>query len=122
MHDHDDEFPQVSRPWTNADQNRLMACREHILRALKDAMDKRHVCVDWVEYERQAVAIAANEWAKAHGIDRSVTVADVERIEQQAVGHVDYASKLALYVAEFVASLSGMTSAAALNKEGTADG
>lgn len=97
----------VRSVWTNADQNRLMRCREHILQALKDAMAERHKHLHWVEFERQAVAMAANEWAKAQGIDRTVTVADVEVIEQKAVGHVDYASKLALYVAEFVVPYIG---------------
>lgn len=93
-------------PFKDADQNRLMAGREYILQALKDAMGERHKRSDWVVYERQAVANAANEWAKAHGI-RFVTVADVERMEQQAIGRVDYASKLALYVAEAVTVPSG---------------
>lgn len=92
----------TSEPWSNADQNRLMACREHLLRALKEAMGKRHAREDWEAFERQTVAMAANAWAQAHGYERRVTVEDVERIEQGAVGHVDYASKLALYVAEFV--------------------
>lgn len=107
------EYPQVGRPWSNADQNRLMACKEHILRALKDAMGERRGREDWVEFERQAVAMAANEWAQAHGYERRVTVDDVERIEVRAVGHVDYARKLALYVAEFVAALFGSSEVSA---------
>ncbi len=105
--DRDDEIGQAGRSWSNADQNRLMACKEHILQALKDAMGSRRRREDWVEFERLAVAVAANEWAQAHGYERRVTVEDVERIEVSAVGHVDYARKLALYVAEFVAGLSG---------------
>lgn len=90
----------MGESWTNADQNRLMRCREHVLQALKDAMGERHKHLHWEEFERQAVAMAANAWAQAQGLDRVLTVAEVERIEQGAVGHVDYASKLALYVAE----------------------
>lgn len=63
-------------------------------------MDKRDTTsLDWIERERTTVAVAANEWATSHG-GRTVTVEDVERVEVLAVGHVDYARKLALYVAE----------------------
>lgn len=81
----------------------IRGCRSHVFAALSDAMRHRHLRKDtWVDDERLAVVIAANEWAQAHGFDRRVTVADVERIEVGALGHVDYASKLALYVAEFL--------------------
>lgn len=56
----------------------------------------------WVESERMAVAVAANQWAEAHGIARRVTVEHVESVESMAMGHVDYASKLALYVSDLV--------------------
>jgi hypothetical protein len=79
-----------------------LACHEHIYKALRAEMDHRAQHEDWVERERAAVATAAREWAAHAGYDRSVTVEDVERIETSAVGHCDYASKLALYVAELV--------------------
>ena len=69
-------------------------------------MQHRGPDLAWIANEREAVAMAANQWATAHGYDVSVTVADVERIEVCAVGHVDYASKLALYVAEHVVRAS----------------
>lgn len=84
----------------NSDQG--ARCRAYLLAALKEQMANRAEFTDWIERERFAIALAANEWAAGHGLAKRVTVADVERIEVMAVGHVDYASKLALYVAEFV--------------------
>lgn len=78
----------------------VLACRDHILGRLTEAMDDRGPGLSWIERERFVVATAANEWTFSHGGGRTVTVADVERLEVLAVGHVDYASKLALYVAE----------------------
>jgi hypothetical protein len=58
---------------------------------------------DWIENERRVVANAANQAAYELGVTgQPVTVEDVERVERPAVGHVDYMSKLALYVAELV--------------------
>lgn len=84
------------------DHERVMSCRAYIYEALVRAMDDRANHVDWVERERMAVVVAANEWATAHPSSRTVSVMDVERVEVLAVGHVDYATKLALYVAELV--------------------
>ena len=72
-----------------------------IHQALVKQMTHRRTDKRWVETERMAVALEANKWATAHGW-RTVTVDDVERVEVRAVGHVDYATKLALYVAEEV--------------------
>ena len=81
----------------------IRECRSYILSALIETMEERSKPgVDWVANERLAVAVAANEWAEAHGHERRITVADIERIEGNAIGHIDYASKLALYVAEFI--------------------
>jgi hypothetical protein len=82
------------------DHDRLMALRSHILAAHTAAAEDR--VEGWIEHERLIVAAAANVWAEAHGLPRRCTAADVERIERPAVGHVDHAAKLALYVAEFV--------------------
>jgi hypothetical protein len=81
----------------------MLTCRAHVLAALIKEAKKRNQCdgMEWVDNERLAVAVAANQWAGAHGY-RTVTIHDVERVEGQAVGHCDYASKLALYVAELV--------------------
>jgi hypothetical protein len=79
----------------------LLCCRTFILDALRPVMADRSD-PQWVERERAATAIAANQWAEAHGLVIRLTVYDIERIEVLAVGHVDYATKLALYVAEAV--------------------
>ena len=81
----------------------VRGCRSYILSHLVQTMEERsRPGVDWITNERLAVVVAANEWAQANGYERRVTVADVERIEGNAIGHTDYASKLALYVAEFI--------------------
>lgn len=56
---------------------------------------------DWIERERSAVAAEANRWATSYGL-LTITSEDVERVEGRAVGHIDYARKLALYVAELI--------------------
>lgn len=85
-------------------KNNLISCRDAVLDALVDEMGRRHddPGMGWIERERAAVADAATAWAAVHGIAVGVTPEDVERIETSAVGHFDYASKLALYVAEMV--------------------
>lgn len=82
----------------------LLACRDAILAALTDEMSRRRddPTLAWINRERVAVANAAHDWALAHDMSCTVTVADVERVETTAAGHIDYASKLALYVAELV--------------------
>jgi len=87
----------------------MLAARQHILCRLQtEAKNRERDSLAWVARERFIVAVAANEWAQTHGINRSFTVADVERIEQQAVGHIDYASKLALYLAEALYARGGL--------------
>lgn len=95
-------------PKTPADLHRdKLLCRDAIYSALLGQMQNRdHDSLDWIELERDAVAGAASLWAAANGYEAVVTPDDVERIETRALGHVDYASKLALYVAEFVVGVS----------------
>lgn len=95
---------------TRSPHDRRLACRDYVLSALIKAMERRHeyMGIEWVSPERMAVAVAANEWATANAPAATVTVDDVERVEQMAVGHSDYATKLALYVAELV-TRSGRT-------------
>jgi hypothetical protein len=69
--------------------------------AFKEACTERHL-PGWVEKEQVAMAIAANQWAEAHGLERRVTRDDVIRIEQPALGHIDYQSKLCLYLVEWL--------------------
>lgn len=74
-----------------------------ILRRLSAEMTHRQENRDgWIEAERMAVSLAANEWAASHGIDRAVTTDEVEAVERTAMGYVDYAWKLALRVAELL--------------------
>lgn len=80
----------------------IMAAHRYLLDALRAEMAHRSEHDDWEVRERFAVTLAANEWANAHYCQRLVTVDDVEAVEHFAVGHVDYASKLALYVAELI--------------------
>lgn len=87
----------------------LLRCRDYVLAALLEEMTFRSHRADltWIEREREAVAVAANRWAKNNDIGRRVTVDDVERLEQQAIGHSDYASKLALGVADMITRPKG---------------
>lgn len=87
----------------------LLACRSFIFDALHERTKARVSDPHWIANERFAVASAASQWAMGHGYPRVVTVDDVERIEVSAVGHVDYASKLALRVAEFVVYAAATT-------------
>lgn len=89
---------------TASQHREMMDCRDFVHDALGSEMANRHGRdVDvWIAAERQAVTDAANEWASVRGCGSEVTVEDVERVENLAVGHVDYGRKLALYVAEIV--------------------
>lgn len=53
----------------------------------------------WVEAERRVVWQTARDYAQQHGM-RIPTMAEVERAEQNAMGHVDYGSKWAYGVVE----------------------
>lgn len=86
---------------TPAEHNQMIKGRDYILVALTKEMNKRErIRHGWIERERLAVTVAANQWAEAHGIARRITVDTVKYHEDRCVGHIDYASKLALYVAE----------------------
>lgn len=90
--------------FTSQHQDELTALRLFILDALREEQADRHKNEDWIERERIAVADAANLWCESAPClteTRAVTVEDMERIEVRAIGHVDYTTKLALYVAEF---------------------
>lgn len=87
--------------------NAVIGCQKLIQSALENAARLRPERDDWIEQERLAVAIIANQWAAAHGVSRRVTVDEVEHVEHMALGHVDYAAKLALYVAELLYPISG---------------
>lgn len=88
---------------TNAEYERLVRCRNHLGDALRvqTAQRAKYKGVEWIEVELEAVTIAANGWATAHGLN-TITIDDVRRIDQTAMGHVDWAYKLCLRVAELV--------------------
>ena len=82
----------------------LERCQAYVLDAFQESARQRDgaIGLEWIEKERAAVAVAANVWAAANGITRQVTLDEVEACEQRAVGHIDYADKLAYGVAELV--------------------
>lgn len=53
----------------------------------------------WSAAEAQAVWAATRDFAQQHGL-RVPTLAEIVRVERQACGHIDYASKWALCAIE----------------------
>lgn len=62
---------------------------------------KRDQREDWITAERRALCEAVNRHRTRLG-KSPLTMDDVERVEQQAVGHTDYARKFSLYCTELV--------------------
>ena len=56
---------------------------------------------EWVLGERAAMWEAVNQYRTQLG-KKPLTIEDVERVEQSAVGHSDYGTKYALYCTELV--------------------
>lgn len=82
----------------------MLEVRERLARVLAKAQDKRDAREPWgddgwIEFERAEMLRAVNAERGPH---HPVTMADVVRVETQAVGHSDYVSKFALYCAELV--------------------
>lgn len=80
--------------------------RQRVAGAVTDALraeahhrDERTVD-EWIAAEREAVATAANQHAAAYGYPATMTVERVAHLEVTCVGHVDYADKLGMLVAE----------------------
>ena len=69
--------------------------------AFQDEATKRPGRKDWVKAERERVWSVARDYAQQHGLPVP-TLAEVERAEQSACGHVDYGSKWAYGVAELL--------------------
>lgn len=92
---------------SNRQFEQMQACREALISALMDEMAKRKFkqYADWVVAERDALTLAANRWIVEHTETHTITAAQVEEVENLAVGHSDYASKLVLYVSELVYGL-----------------
>jgi phosphopantetheine adenylyltransferase len=57
-----------------------------------------HECA-WVTYEREQMLAAVNVERASRGLE-PVTIQHIERVEQMACGHVDYAVKYPLYCSE----------------------
>ena len=60
---------------------------------------------EWQWEERRAVWFAAIDYAQDHGL-QIPTLAEIERIEELACGHVDYGAKWAYGVAEIMTKLA----------------
>jgi hypothetical protein len=63
------------------------------------AAKKRDQDPEWIENERKLMLTIVNEHREQHG-RAPVALGDIERVEQTAVGHVDYGHKFALYCTE----------------------
>jgi len=61
--------------------------------------EKRNERDDWQEQERQAMLRVVNDERRDRGLP-SLQLAEVERVEQRALGHTDYGTKFALYCSE----------------------
>lgn len=77
------------------------ALHQELHELLCSEADKRDQREDWVMAERGALCDAVNRHRTRLG-KSPVTMDDVERVEQQAVGHTDYGTKFALYCTELV--------------------
>lgn len=79
----------------------------HVLTEAAKHRDQRETVVGegpdaelgWVLYEREQMTSAVN-FARTHRGLPALTVDDVRRVEREAEGHADYASKFAFYCAE----------------------
>lgn len=97
---------------TTEQHQTLLAVRDDLLDRLRTAQRRRastDELVDgepaWVGYERQEMRNGVNRWRSRHGLPL-VAMAGVEQVERQAVGHVDYTQKLALYCAELACGIT----------------
>lgn len=72
-----------------------------IIAALVDEAGKRHgrSFEQWCAAESQAVWTATRDFALQHGL-HVPSLSEIVRVERQACGHSDYASKWALYAIE----------------------
>jgi hypothetical protein len=82
--------------------------RERMARIYQERSKRNHMITHtgkqelaWVVYEREQIHKIVNDMRQAQGKER-LPIEEIERIERLAVGHVDYASKIALYAMELV--------------------
>lgn len=80
---------------------RLLAAllEEADLRSSRNGFDDESRELEWVVAERQRMLAEVNDIRRAAGAE-PVTVEQIENAERPAIGHVDYATKFALYCAE----------------------
>lgn len=74
------------------------------LQALTTAQQFRKRGEDWHAYEMQVMLEEVNFFREERGL-ALVAMADLERVERQAVGHSDYTTKFALYASELAEGL-----------------
>lgn len=91
----------------------LLAVRDDMLRVLQDAAKHRKLreAIDdrgdpaWVGYEREAMHAEVSRIRADRGLP-PVGIEHVARVEQLACGHIDYATKYALYCAELAVGVT----------------
>lgn len=79
----------------------ILTTRDTLLNKLGEAQRQRGKRLDWIEHERAAMLDAVN-CERTCMRKLPLLLEDIERIEQQALGHSDYSLKFALYGAELV--------------------
>lgn len=72
-----------------------------LLTVLSVDQSSRKMRDDWLAHEQNAMLWAVNKERGLLG-KPPVGLRAIQRVEQQAIGHVDYSSKFALYCAELV--------------------
>lgn len=81
----------------------MMRCYEWLRGEFKEASRKRGDDPDvWIPEEIASMTRSANLWALVEDIDRTITEEQVTTIDTYCSGHVDYASKLCLRIAELL--------------------
>jgi len=56
---------------------------------------------EWIQAERIRVWKVSRDYAQQNGL-RVPTIGEIEKAEQHAMGHIDYAAKWAYYVADLI--------------------
>lgn len=82
----------------------LIKLRNHLLDVLSAAQSKfRKECegTEWIQKEHEAMLTEVNIQLTMRRRD-PITLGDLVKIEQNALGHSDYPSKFSLYLAEVI--------------------
>lgn len=86
----------------DVDHDKMMGCMKFVHDRLVKESYNRQSNDNWVEDELMVVVDSANLWAQRHGISRRISEDVARRLEKSALGHVDYMTKWALYVSEWM--------------------